>query len=112
MRMVIKSSEWGRGEGKGFLHADGRFCCLGLHARACGIEVKDFDGQGIPSDIAPERVNVCYANAWLDFGISNDAAQAAWRINDTAATGDSEKIEELRPIFRSKGVTIIWRPDL
>ena len=123
MRLVIKGSEWGRGVLSNSELYDGeRFCCLGIHARACGVGPDDMYGLGLPGHLLDEEIEVPepYRAAWIPDGASphdivDGSSGAAWdaaNINDDTAISDEERIAKLRPLFREVGVTIVWRPDL
>ena len=122
-RMIIRGSEWHRG-GKSqmgcesLLLTDGGFrCCIGIHARVCGIPDEFIAGVGQPESMDPEHVVECYL-PWIRSGEQNmrteesDIAGDAMDINDAPDTDDAEKITALRPIFAEIGVSIVWRPDL
>lgn len=123
-RMVIKGSEWNRG-GSGakmsyLLGSDRDRCCIGIHGRICGVpdpmlldqpSVVTMYEDGGDVDL-PEcyRVWVNYEDGFIER--DSDIAQKAMTINDAIFTSDEEKIALLRPIFRSIGITIVWRPTL
>ena len=113
MRVVIKSSEWARGDRLDYylLNDDGTRCCLGIDARACGVkddELGRYFGPRI--SMAPKT----YGKVWDQ--TSNDSiytlSSLAMDINDQSGLTDQERIDKLRPIFREAGRIIVWRPDL
>ena len=109
IRVVIRASKWLRGNGSTMRDCNGRMCCLGFDALACGI-TEEYLGDweyGSPTDILalgpPEGIPKGY-----EFKGENKAID----INDTRETTDEEKIALLRPIFREAGRILVWRPDL
>ncbi len=118
-RMTIKGSEWHRGgrsneEGACLLTKSGLRCCVGIHARLCGMEDDHIRGVSWPKTMPIELFTNCF-RPWLAerFAESSDPYIGnAAQINDDEYTTDEEKIEALRPIFRQLDVTIVWRPDL
>ena len=119
-RMVIKGSEWHRGRKTEWgpvelLTQHGRRCCIGIHARLCGIPDNHVKGYQAAMAMHPEDVTKCYS-PWVKtgkYGLDNsELADDAMPINDNADTTDAEKIAALRPIFAEIGVSIVWRPEL
>ena len=116
-RMVIKGSEWHRG-GKPqmgslarLLTRNGSRCCIGIHARLCGIPDDHIAGIGQPEDMDPKHVVACY-RSWIRTSDDSDICGDAMSINDDNMTSDEKKIAALRPIFAEIGVSIVWRPEL
>lgn len=125
-RMVIKGSEWNRagttlGMGmSSLLNEKGSRCCIGIHARICGVpDTKIMDQRSVVSMFEEgdgPSLPSCY-KVWVDKpddGSESDTeiAALAMTINDYILTTDAEKIAMLRPIFRDIGITIVWRPNL
>lgn len=125
--LIIRSSEWLRGGGRLFsrLHHKGQFCCLGLHARDCGISPEQMGYRNGPAtlmgDLVSEKSDADFTyheffKCWVDvvngeYYITTDANEALW-INDAILDStDEDKIEHLRTIFLSKGIEIDWRPN-
>jgi len=120
--LVIRDSEWLRGNGFGVLWTqpyDGsptRYCCLGLDLRDRGVELTEvYSTPGRLRVAAPESCPREYAQDWVDESKVNPSDNAdsnqAVDINDNSHTTDDEKIEALRPIFASKGIELDWRPN-
>ena len=117
-RMVIKGSEWHRGGSANnmdsrprLLTPKGKRCCVGIHARLCGIPDDHIRDVSWPTGMDPKHITRCYV-PWL-------GEQKQWydllnapSINDRPGLTDEERIAKLRPIFAKIGVTIVWRPDL
>lgn len=120
-RMVIKGSEWGRGKSGGLLldPSSGRRCCIGIHAKMCGVADKLIARRGAPEHVwydigDPEASDLSdWGDLWLEErGFNNVTCEDAIALNDDCAMSDDERIEKLRPLFREIGVIIVWRPDL
>ena len=122
--MVIKGSEWlrgGTGENLGasvLLAKEGRRCCIGIHARLCGIPDADILEIGAVTSMFKHQVTECF-QPWVEFDKVNPdcpddsvIGASAMRINDDPKTNDEEKIEQLRPIFKGLGIEIVWEPEL
>jgi hypothetical protein len=113
--LVIRGSEWLRGlaaehESALLLPNVGRYCCLGLDARARGVPDSALADAAYPIEIdrvAPRE----YVTAWCERGRTNERAMEAALINDNCHTTDDEKIAALRPIFAEVGIDLDWRPD-
>jgi hypothetical protein len=101
------------------------FCCLGIHLRECGVRPEEMVTHGEPVDWADyheveAKRAIKNGYPWIDFVegadwgrrfFTHELAQQAMTINDNFGTTDDEKIEALRPIFRSVGWEIDWRPN-
>ena len=120
-RMVIKGSEWQRGpntSGNKLLSEDNTRCCVGIHARLCGIPDKDIlDIGAIHSVNGYNNYHKKWAGPWMveveDNGVMEELVTMAYGGNDSEDFEDDEqRIEFLRPVFRQLGITIVWRPDL
>ena len=117
-RMVIKGSEWHRGNKVRewglslLLTPEGRRCCIGIHARLCGIPDDDILECGDVEAMESEDLTECYL-PWVDDESENSPmAINAMGINDDKMTTDEQKIAALRPIFAEIDVDIVWRPEL
>ena len=116
-RMVIKGSEWHRGgkyqmgDAPALLTAFGRRCCIGIHARVCGIPDDHIQGVSQPESMKQKHVVKCY-RPWIRTSDDSDICGDAMSINDDDMTSDEKKIALLRPIFAEIGVSIVWRPEL
>lgn len=112
--LVIKSSEWLRGELSHLWNTEKqRGCCLGL----CGIQA-GLNKVVIQNFGTPAYCDYYYdlnSLAWMvdgedKLGNSNDAKECI-RINDNPKLTDEERITKLKPIFQRNGWEIDWRPN-
>jgi hypothetical protein len=111
--LVIRASEWARGrsEPTAMLTDAGRYCCLGLDARRCGVPDDAMRGRLSPIGLPHCHRPTGYAARWIA-GTRNSADSAgAIDLNDTMGLTDEERIHALRPIFAKHGITIDWRPN-
>lgn len=104
-RMVIKASEWARGDQSMncLLGTHGQRCCLGIYARLLHIPDDVIRGHD-----RPDNPNVAWPK---QHEMSSNVIEEAVTINDYGSL-DEEKIHRLRPLFAELGVSIVWRPDL
>jgi hypothetical protein len=131
-RLEIKASEWlrlsehpadharGARQAKAIsqLISQGKLCCLGLDALACGVARKELMKKGMPAQldrVIPNYPWVSIRRApWASSGrvlADTDDARDAAKINDNVVLTDAQKIKRLRPIFLRNGIRIIWRPN-
>lgn len=118
-RMVIKGSEWRRGgivnermHGPTMLlNEQGKRCCVGIHGRLLGIPDEELLNLGWPKTDGSVYDHMWNEQVEGDSIMSQDEVGAA-SINDNANITDEVRIDQLRPIFRRRGVIIVWRPDL
>lgn len=123
-KLVIKNSQWARGYSSA-LKDDEKYCCLGLHAKACGFTDRDLDDISGPRLLHEEFTrkkkenHIDYFETWLDkfedeneedFFCTNTLCSNAVEINDEYHLTDEERIEALSKIFAEVGIKIIWEP--
>jgi hypothetical protein len=138
-RLILKGSQWLRGnlawqpnprvdgelENESYLlrESDGRMCCLGVDAASRGIDPSIiFESPGPSamydrlSDTEMEALpGVCgYMEDWFDRENYSERPNAvkAMLINDDRNLTDEERVAALRPIFRSLGITLVFKPNL
>lgn len=115
--LIIRDSEWLRGNLKSGMKVNGKYCCLGMHARDCGIEDAVLRATSSPATVIAyigcSDVAVEFVSCWIDEIrlVNNDRATSAMMINDTPHMTDVARIAELRPIFSEAGIEIDWRPS-
>lgn len=153
--LIIRSSEWLRANREMFpviypeMHGEGHqrgyggslfkaakeasnvldrdcMCCLGIHARQCGVPTEHLQHRVWPASIESDwlaKVQECYPWAVEQerdpmaipmpgpYFVSADGAVDAAHINDSFETSDEKKIELLRPLFAEKGWEIDFRPN-
>jgi hypothetical protein len=104
---TVKRSEWLRGTDDGTLRQDidGKMCCLGFHALACGFSAAALEEAGsMPSDLtdngyAPDGDEYY---AWSRQPALDDIA----KNNDSSVLQDSDRELLLRRQFSAIGITI------
>jgi hypothetical protein len=105
---TIDRSKWGRGCGDGILLSpdDGKMCCLGFYALACGVSPSSINNQGFPSDVAalPGEMD------WLFRAFSDESVTPA--EEQIASTNDKENLlakdreKKIREHFATRGIKV------
>lgn len=106
-RLVIVRRRWWRGQGGDTSalrrESDGKQCCLGFYARACGIRGVDIEGVTMPTgvyDLWPKEAH------WLFGAGYNHSADA----DDLANINDNNPDEKsIARIFAKHGVKVVFR---
>ena len=141
-RLVIKGSEWARGEAKlprnpdgdgasnALLNGDGTRCCIGIDGKSRGIPDNILLHCPAPwrlssqvamghieiKDKELEKIVDQYISDWratLEIGDEVlEREEHAVEINDALRMTDEERIKMLRPIFAEMDIILVWRPDL
>lgn len=121
-KLVIKRSEWARGERVGLsnilLGADGMKCCLGFFALSCGIPKKDIDQKSCPADVISKK--------WPEWLVKNRGKPLALHlfkgqtdtaisvqlisINDDKSLMWNTREAKLRKLFAEQGVDVTFVP--
>lgn len=98
---------------------NGKMCCLGFYAKACGISEKLMSNKMSPGEVT-DRLNETNKrwDTWLLQGASgsekmnlkSDSAEAIklMRINDDHKTTDAQKEEAIKKIFNKHGVSVYF----
>jgi hypothetical protein len=114
MKLVIDRSKWLRGEGSDdsylLRNEDGKLCCLGFYAQACGLETEAITNVATPAQVPK------YANIWGDgacwlFDESNVSSTCndLMMINDEKLPffdSEKEREEQVAAIFAKHGVQV------
>lgn len=108
---TVKRSEWLRGFNINscLLNEDGKMCCLGFYARACGLRKQDILDM---SD--PEQCTSVKNKKWNTFLIddddgSDDNSQYCWELmeaNDDKNLSDKKREKKLTSTFKKAGVKV------
>lgn len=108
MKLTIDRFRWLRGEGAAgsrlLRTEDGKMCCLGFHALACGATETDICDVPTPSarkNLLKEAAPWLYSITRLSF----DASELI-RINDTDSLTDAQREGLLTEIFARNGVEV------
>jgi hypothetical protein len=68
VKLTIDRARWGRGVGEGRLLSDGKMCCLGFLAKACGLSDTAIEDLGNPSDVYCEEPTK-HKQVWNSMGV-------------------------------------------
>lgn len=96
---VISRKKWLRGNGEGELRrkSDGRQCCVGIFASACGIPKETLNSKGTLNDIG---------EFWADAGLPQELCSPSSSITDLYAINDEIAKEAFEfEKFESAGVS-------
>lgn len=108
MKLTIDRPTWLRGEGGDasalLREKDGKMCCLGFYALACGMEKEDIVGRGGPRSVTmttdtplPEQMQ------WLMCGPAEHSGDATALMVENDNHAKEERIAEL---FAKHGVEV------
>ncbi len=102
MKLVIQREKWGAGR---LLRSDGRMCCLGHLAVACGAKKAD-----IKNKILLERslTRFAYGHFKRDY-IGGDIQSIATDINDDIRMSIKEKEERLKILFKAHDIKLSFK---
>ena len=109
--LVIDRERWGRGDPKtgALMNDQGKMCCLGFAAEACGLELTPDSDVMMPADLGDAKYKM---PEWMcpqydDGSWPNQVTKAA-QINDEAATTDAAKEEALKALFAMHGTKLYF----
>lgn len=114
---VVDRAKWGRGNETMLLNGtDGKMCCLGFAALACGYSKDDILDRGRPEDLVVElkEKGVDSPNRWFDglvkphprgFDLTGIGARII-SANDDDRITDHEREAVLRGLFLKLGVEV------
>lgn len=112
MEFTVKRSTWIRGQGVHgslLLRDDGKQCCLGFLASACGIEDTLMLGISVP-EVLPESSIHKFVSSYfqdLDHSVSRShVGDLILQTNDAEKINDEIREKELTMLFKALGVTI------
>jgi hypothetical protein len=129
-QLIIEESKWYRGKGgvqsRLLRVEDGKMCCLGFDALACGLKEGNILDAAFPTSVQYSYPTSKYVAAplptemqWLE-GSTDDFADeegeyksyeaAIGDINDDDTISDDERKERLRPLFAVGGVELVFVP--
>lgn len=104
MKVIIKRSEWLRGQRPTFLCRPGdmKKCCLGFRAIAMGVKEKDMKGLYTPWDLIDANL-IQDDPAMTDHGALTKLCQDIIRVNDSVQLDDTTREEALKNLFAQAG---------
>lgn len=111
MEFTVNRKTWLRGEGDDDSYllrgSDGKMCCLGFRAMACGHRPEDIVNHGTPFKL---EYDACKWGAYVDFvGQANSAAcMEAMAVNDDSDIADAERESSLAIILAKLGDTVTF----
>lgn len=109
----IERSKWSRGKGNDvynyLLDAEGKMCCLGFYALACGFSTNEI--QDIES---PEQVSRCNWDTFLvskGFRTDKQTEDAATLMatNDSSKISDEERESIITDIFKKHNIDVTFK---
>lgn len=107
-RLVIPREKWGSGAmliSKPYPDEDdGKMCCLGHLAKACGSPDRDLRNYGMPTTSVEARYPKAFKTSHpaTDWGAQHLAAE----INDSKTMSGPEKERKLKILFGSRGIKL------
>jgi hypothetical protein len=108
MKFTVNRSKWLRGEpGNSFLlrRADGKMCCLGFLALACGATETDLCNIRSPG----ETNSVKWPAQMIDGNLQDSLyCSDIMNINDSSLTNDSYKEKTLTEIFNATDIEVTF----
>jgi hypothetical protein len=104
--VVVKRSEWLRGNGNGLLiNRSGQKCCLGFACIAAGENPGNMLNHGTPNDLLDEisaPQHLLRFLKWDDEGsLDNDVTNELVHINDDELASDEERERSIATLGRS-----------
>jgi hypothetical protein len=110
---VVERSKWLRGSPNGcLLNNEGKMCCLGFYARACGFEPEDIRNVNSPFTLVyQDQFNWDTKLLVSDphFGrTSSESCKDAITTNDSEEIADPEREADLTDTFNQMGVTVTF----
>ncbi len=110
--LVIDRSKWKRGSPNAhdtyLLDDDGKMCCLGFYALACGADEESILNRGEPDGLEFEIPGLSYGYEETG-GIRNTSFTAmAIPINDRKTMGEAEREEVLIRLFKEDGIDLTF----
>lgn len=104
-KVIINRKFWGKHRLRSAI--DLKQCCLGFVCAAYEVPQDDMLGKGLPSDL-PRRDKKLLPK-WLMEHLTKDAdVDQAVTINDSLMSW-AKKEEKLKPIFKKRGIQLIFR---
>lgn len=120
-RFVIERERWLRGDEENsrlLRPSDGKMCCLGFFARACGIDEDQIEDEAEPEDVPGAGWPLWVLRESDDFAGDYDLPGKLKnsldiveliKANDDEATGDRKRESRIAEIFAKHGVEVEFR---
>jgi hypothetical protein len=117
---TIKRSLWYRGLGayhSALLNPDGKMCCIGFFAKACGLEDSDILHKKVLGPNSTDVDTECVETGWreLEVALNNQEGldihhkfklSNLYSTNDSSITSDATKEKIITDSFASQGITV------
>jgi hypothetical protein len=103
-QVIIKKSEWLRGEGNinSYLYrsADGRKCCIGFFCeQILGLSTGELVDRKVISEVLDQDEDT--HSAWIE-------GEDVYEVNDDDRIGDEERMEQLKQIAAKRGYDFVF----
>ena len=95
-KLIIEEKKWARGEESRLLDSeDGRMCCLGFAALACGFTEDEINSNGLPEDMMNEldEDNKETKGSWYSGLLMEDPSLRS-KYKDTKLTSDLVSVND------------------
>ncbi len=110
--LVIDRSKWKRGSPSNhdtyLLDDDGKMCCLGFYALACGVDEESIRNKTEPEFLEFEIPGLSYDNEETGYIHNTEFACSAIPINDTIAMDEDQREEALINLFKENNVSLTF----
>lgn len=108
--LVIDRSKWKRGspcsQDTYLLDEDGKMCCLGFYALACGADKESIRNKSEPDGLDFEIPGLSFDDEETGNICNTDFTQSAIPINDTQAMGEGQRESALIVLFKTDDVNL------
>ena len=105
--LVIDRSKWKRGSPNAhdtyLLDDDGKMCCLGFYALACGVDEESIRNKTEPEFLEFEIPGLSYDNEETGLRHNTAFTQSAIPINDSQYLDETKREEALIRLFKEDG---------
>ena len=128
MKLVIDESKWLRGEGhehsRLLREKDGKMCCLGFLALACGFSEKEIKGRGGPDNIYRSQysfvsihwnwllgANHCSTDGGRAMDINDHVLGSYYGESHESPQGEEDRKDMLKRIFAKNGIDLSFKGE-
>ena len=105
--LVIDRSKWKRGSPSAhdtyLLDEDGKMCCLGFYALACGADEESIRNKSEPDGLEFEIPGLSHEDEETGNICNTDFTQSAIPINDSQYLDETKREEALIRLFKEDG---------
>ena len=108
--LVIDRSKWKRGSPNDhdtyLLDDDGKMCCLGFYALACGVDEESIRNKTEPEFLEFEIPSLSYDSEETRLIYNTEFTQRAILINDSQSISEDKREEALILLFKKDGTKL------